>query len=76
MDLLLLISTIFCDFLIFVDESTFCLLGLAFYAVCCSQLFGEEDSDQDVSPDTQDPELSGDILCCVIFCKWFRLCSL
>lgn len=24
-----------------------------------SQLFGEEDPDQDVSPDTEDPELSG-----------------
>ena len=25
----------------------------------CSQLFGEEDPDQDVSPDTADPELAG-----------------
>jgi ubiquitin-like 1-activating enzyme E1 B len=25
----------------------------------CSQLFGEEDPDQDVSPDTEDPELAG-----------------
>ena len=25
-----------------------------------SQLFGEEDPDQDVSPDTEDPELAGD----------------
>lgn len=24
-----------------------------------SQLFGEEDPDQDVSPDTEDPELTG-----------------
>jgi len=26
---------------------------------CFSQLFGEEDPDQDVSPDTEDPELTG-----------------
>lgn len=26
----------------------------------CSQLFGEADSDQDVSPDTEDPEAAGD----------------
>ena len=25
----------------------------------CSQLFGEEDPDQDVSPDTADPEAAG-----------------
>lgn len=25
--------------------------------LCCSQLFGEDDPDQDVSPDTADPEL-------------------
>lgn len=28
----------------------------------CSQLFGEEDADQDVSPDTADPEAAGKIL--------------
>lgn len=27
---------------------------------CCSQLFGEEDPDEDVSPDTEDPELTGE----------------
>lgn len=27
----------------------------------CSQLFGEEDPDQDVSPDTADPEAAGNI---------------
>ncbi len=26
----------------------------------CSQLFGEDDPDQDVSPDTEDPEAAGD----------------
>ena len=26
----------------------------------CSQLFGEIDPDQDVSPDTEDPEAAGD----------------
>jgi len=28
---------------------------------CYSQLFGEEDPDQDVSPDTADPEATGNI---------------
>jgi len=28
----------------------------------CSQLFGEEDPDQDVSPDTADPEAAGNII--------------
>ena len=36
----------------------------AIYKACCdwlnSQLFGEEDPDQDVSPDTEDPELAGE----------------
>ena len=30
------------------------------FLFCCSQLFGEEDPDQDVSPDTEDPEAAGD----------------
>lgn len=29
--------------------------------VYCSQLFGEEDPDEDVSPDTADPEAAGNI---------------
>lgn len=29
------------------------------YNEYCSQLFGEEDPDQDVSPDTADPEAAG-----------------
>ena len=32
-----------------------CLCVCVYY----SQLFGEEDPDQDVSPDTEDPELTG-----------------
>lgn len=30
------------------------------FVFICSQLFGEDDPDQDVSPDTEDPEAVGD----------------
>lgn len=30
-----------------------------------SQLFGELDPDQDVSPDTEDPELTGELTLCL-----------
>lgn len=30
-----------------------------FHNMYCSQLFGEEDPDEDVSPDTADPEATG-----------------
>jgi hypothetical protein len=29
------------------------------YVLFCSQLFGEDDPDEDVSPDTADPEAAG-----------------
>lgn len=32
----------------------------SFLSYTCSQLFGEADADQDVSPDTEDPEAAGD----------------
>ncbi len=36
-------------------------MGTLLIPLCfCSQLFGEEDPDQDVSPDTEDPEAAGD----------------
>ena len=34
--------------------------SLLVYLLLCSQLFGEEDPDQDVSPDTEDPELAAE----------------
>ena len=38
--------------------------------VVCSQLYGEADPDQDVSPDTEDPEAAGETLETVSHC-WF-----
>lgn len=34
----------------------------SFSVFACSQLFGESDPDQDVSPDTEDPEATGILL--------------
>uniref|UniRef100_A0A8D0CKG0 SUMO-activating enzyme subunit 2 n=1 Tax=Scleropages formosus TaxID=113540 RepID=A0A8D0CKG0_SCLFO len=40
-----------------------------------NQLFGEEDADQEVSPDTADPEASCESIICSV-CRWlFYLCS-
>ena len=41
------------------DSLTVRILSSVQQLFSCSQLFGEEDPDQDVSPDTEDPELAG-----------------
>ena len=33
----------------------------------CSQLFGESDPDQDVSPDTEDPEATGQSILTILY---------
>lgn len=45
----------------FLYLSFYCNCSIKFYIIFIfSQLYGEEDPDQDVSPDTEDPEAAGD----------------